>query len=237
MRRSRSLVATMLFVALIMVFFVPSALAQEAPNGEEIFQTNCAVCHGADGTGNPGVFPPLVNNPNVADADHVRSVIRNGLEGEIEVNGVTYNGVMPAIGANFSDAEVDALVDYVQNQLGKAPETPAGGTPPPAEEGRNFPWGLVFILSAAVIAAAGVVIIVAGAPVERFTWGSAYLRGLVIFLYFFLATVWLPSSMYGEAPLDKAPKFVQELVISGAWGTMLVIGLLGLRWLQRTRRI
>lgn len=237
MRRSRSLVVTILFAAFVVVLLAPPALAQDAPDGEAIYQSNCAVCHGADGTGNPGVFPPLVNNPDVGDSDYVREVIRNGREGELEVNGVTYNGVMPAIGANFSDAEVDALIDFLQNQLGKAPEQPAGETPVPPEAGRNFPWGLVFILSAAVVVAAGAVIMVAGPPVERFTWKSAYTRALVIFLYFFLATVWLPSSMYSEVPLATAPKFVQELVISGAWATMLVIGMLGLRWMQRTRRI
>ena len=33
--------------------------------GAKVFSTNCASCHGAQGTGVPGTFPPLADNPVV----------------------------------------------------------------------------------------------------------------------------------------------------------------------------
>jgi mono/diheme cytochrome c family protein len=117
MRRGAVLGVVSSLLALVLV--AAPASAQE--DGEALFRTNCAGCHGADGAGVPGLFPPLVDNPHVEDADYVRGVIRNGRTGEIEVNGVTYNGQMPGF-PNLTDAEVDAIVGHVQISLG-APTT------------------------------------------------------------------------------------------------------------------
>jgi cbb3-type cytochrome c oxidase subunit III len=107
--------------ASLVVLALGAAPVAAQEDGETLFRANCAGCHGADGAGVPGVFPPLVDNPNVADAEYVRGVIRDGRTGRIEVKGVTYDGQMPAF-PNLSDAEVDAIVDHVQNGL-VAPST------------------------------------------------------------------------------------------------------------------
>jgi mono/diheme cytochrome c family protein len=117
MRRGAVLGVVSSLLALVLV--AAPASAQE--DGEALFRTNCAGCHGADGAGVPGLFPPLVDNPHVEDAEYVSGVIRNGRTGEIEVNGVTYNGQMPGF-PNLTDAEVDAIVGHVQIGLG-APTT------------------------------------------------------------------------------------------------------------------
>ena len=69
---------------------------EQLREGAAVYAQICASCHQAGGTGLEGQFPPLVDNDNVDDAAYVESVITNGRQGEIIVNGVTYNGVMPS---------------------------------------------------------------------------------------------------------------------------------------------
>lgn len=112
MRRSMQL-ALVLGAVAVGLLLPSTAGAQEAPDGQEVYLANCAACHQGNGTGVPGSFPPLVDNPNIADAAYVETVIREGLSGPIDVNGVTYDGQMPAQ-PQLSDAEIDAVIAYIQ---------------------------------------------------------------------------------------------------------------------------
>jgi mono/diheme cytochrome c family protein len=103
-------------VAVVVLLSAASAAEAQEPDGEELYQANCSQCHQAGGVGVPGLFPPLAGNDNVQDAGYVRGVITNGLDGQIEVLGESYDGVMPSIGG-LSDAEVDAIVEYLQVDL------------------------------------------------------------------------------------------------------------------------
>jgi mono/diheme cytochrome c family protein len=87
--------------------------------GEQVYQQNCAACHQANGQGLPGAFPPLAGNPNLQDVGHVLSVIKNGLQGPITVNGQTYNGAMPGF-PQLSDEEAKAVATYIRNSWGNA---------------------------------------------------------------------------------------------------------------------
>ncbi len=70
-----------------------------------------------------GTFPPLAGNPNIADPNYVIDVIRNGKQGPITVDSVSYDGVMPPVG-NLTDAQIEAVAAYVV-ELGSA--TPSAG--------------------------------------------------------------------------------------------------------------
>ncbi len=87
------------------------ARAQTDP-GATLFAQNCASCHQADGAGIPGTFPPLTGNPTSADPTYVAEVIQNGRSGPLDVDGVSYDSVMPAV-AGLEGADLDALVAYV----------------------------------------------------------------------------------------------------------------------------
>jgi len=120
---SAALVA--LAATILVIAAATTAGAQEA--GEEVYRATCAACHRPDGTGVPGTFPPLAGNPRVDDAAYVRSVVREGLTGPLEVAGVTYDGVMPAQ-PQLSDADVEAVVAYLQAGLpGAGAEPGAAG--------------------------------------------------------------------------------------------------------------
>ena len=99
----------------------PSAepvVANEA--GKKVYDQYCLVCHQVDGQGVPNAFPPLSQTEYViGDTDRLIGIVLNGLSGEIEVNGVVYNGVM--VPHNFlSDQEVAAVITYVRSNFGNS---------------------------------------------------------------------------------------------------------------------
>jgi mono/diheme cytochrome c family protein len=95
-----------------------------APSGASIFSSRCSSCHQANGQGVPGAFPPLVGASYVlGDPEVVVRILLQGLQGEIEVSGQKYNGIMPPWGPQLNDAEIAAVINHIRNGLGtnKAP--------------------------------------------------------------------------------------------------------------------
>jgi ubiquinol-cytochrome c reductase cytochrome b subunit len=88
-------------------------------NGAKVFATNCSSCHGAQGQGLPGSFPPLANNPTVTgDPTKVIGIVLNGLHAPISVNGQTYNGQMPAWKGTLSNQDIADAITYIRGSLG-----------------------------------------------------------------------------------------------------------------------
>jgi mono/diheme cytochrome c family protein len=57
---------------------VPAVAATNdtAAAGQKIYAANCSACHGANGAGVPGAFPPLAGNPMVtASPDNVIAAV------------------------------------------------------------------------------------------------------------------------------------------------------------------
>lgn len=97
-----------------------SSPAAAAPAGDTIFTGKCASCHQATGQGVPGVFPPLVKSEYVlGNPDRLISIILRGLSGPVEVEGATYNGMMPAWAGQMNDQEVLAVINYIRTRLGE----------------------------------------------------------------------------------------------------------------------
>ena len=86
-----------------------------------MFTNNCAGCHGANGAGVPGLFPPLVDNPyESGDAKRVIHTVKYGLTGKIVVKGKTYNGAMPAWEGSLTDAQIADVITYVRTKWNKS---------------------------------------------------------------------------------------------------------------------
>lgn len=88
--------------------------------GEEVYSANCVACHQASGEGVTGVFPPLKGSVSYygEPKNHAKIIVK-GLSGKIQVQGVDYNGAMPAH-AQFTDADIAAVASYERNSWGNA---------------------------------------------------------------------------------------------------------------------
>lgn len=93
--------------------------AELVSKGEALYGMHCVACHQKNGAGVPGAFPPLAGSDYEGYRDPVKhaGIIINGLNGEIVVNGVTYNGAMTGFG-QLSDAEIAAIATYERNSWG-----------------------------------------------------------------------------------------------------------------------
>ncbi len=94
-------------------------LAFDAANGAKLFAATCAACHGAEGGGVTGVFPPLAGNSVVTAADpseHI-TVVLHGLQGRT-INGTKYATQMPAFMSQLSDAEIAEIIDHERTSWG-----------------------------------------------------------------------------------------------------------------------
>lgn len=115
--------ASALFAGAFVFHSETAASAAAMSNGQSIFETNCSTCHGSNGTGQPGVFPPLAGNKQilVKDPTPIIKIVLNGLNVPKEIEGKQYNGGMPSWKL-LKDADIAAVLTYVRNSWGnKAP--------------------------------------------------------------------------------------------------------------------
>lgn len=86
-----------------------------ANDGGRLYVTNCSSCHQVDGQGIESEFPPLDRNPVVnGDASTVIEIVKLGMSGKLVVDGVGYDGTMPAWGQLLSDTQIAAVVSYIR---------------------------------------------------------------------------------------------------------------------------
>ena len=91
-------------------------LAQAAVDGAALYTQHCMACHQPTGAGIPGAFPPIAGHVGelvAADRAYPAQLVLFGMMGAIEVQGTTYNGVMPGLAAALSDADVAGILDHV----------------------------------------------------------------------------------------------------------------------------
>jgi mono/diheme cytochrome c family protein len=122
------------------------------PPGKELFLSGgaCAVCHGINGEGQVGVYPPLagsewVNGPE----ERLIRILLHGLQGPITASGKQYNAAaMPGFGQgpksafNWSDEKIAQVLTYIRQEWGNigAPITTETVTRIRQETGGRDPW-------------------------------------------------------------------------------------------------
>lgn len=91
---------------------------QYAIPGKKLYDLHCANCHQEDGLGLGKLIPPL-NPSDYMSQDVPRTVrlIKYGIKGDIEVNGITYNGIMPA-NPRLTNMEIAQISTYIYNVWG-----------------------------------------------------------------------------------------------------------------------
>ena len=121
---------------------------QKLEQGEAAYLANCAACHQPSGQGLRGAFPPLSGEHfRSRSVDEVIGFILQGLSGEITIDGVVYNNVMPPM-THISDADIAAILTYVYASWDnpkhnvtaeRVARVRSGETVPPREAGGAHP--------------------------------------------------------------------------------------------------
>jgi nitrite reductase (NO-forming) len=97
-------------------------LDQQVKAGEARYTGTCSVCHQANGAGLEGVFPPLAQSDYLmADKKRSIAVVVNGLTGKVDVNGKSYDSIMPPM-SQLTDDEIANILTYVRNSWGNKGE-------------------------------------------------------------------------------------------------------------------
>ena len=89
--------------------------------GQAYYESRCATCHGADGKGVSPIGPVLVESPYViGPPETLIRIMLDGLSGPIEVNGESWNAVMPGhrMNPDFSDEVASGVATYVRRAWG-----------------------------------------------------------------------------------------------------------------------
>lgn len=119
--------------------------------GKQVFVKNCQACHQPSGLGLPGVFPPLVGSQWVVGSEQVLvRIILNGLHEPVDVNGKTFNGVMPSWRDILKDDEIAAVATYIRQWApNSAPAVTAAtvAAARAATSSRGKPWTISELVS------------------------------------------------------------------------------------------
>jgi len=65
------------------------------------------------------------------------------------------------------------------------------------------------------------------------TWTTALWRGVAVFAYFTITTVWLPDVVISLSAVSDAPGLVRDLIVLIVWGVALGAGMYLLRRAQQ----
>lgn len=91
----------------------PSQNFVQLASGYELYQKNCANCHGDDGTGLGKLIPPLKNSDYILNNQkQLFTIIKEGLSIPIVVNGTAYSNAMPA-NTKITQSEAEAIIQFV----------------------------------------------------------------------------------------------------------------------------
>ena len=80
--------------------------------GQKVYSSTCAACHGATGAGVPGVFPAITGSPIVNNSDTAAHI-------NILLNGVA-GSAMQAFGKQLNDGDIASVITYQRNALGNS---------------------------------------------------------------------------------------------------------------------
>jgi mono/diheme cytochrome c family protein len=86
-----------------------------ADRGKDVYEKQCADCHGKDGKGVEGVYPPLDGNSSVNEPTGInatRVVLLGGFPPATQGNPRPYS--MPPFAQQLNDADVAAVVTYIR---------------------------------------------------------------------------------------------------------------------------
>lgn len=84
--------------------------------GERLYAQHCSNCHMPNGEGLGRLIPPLKGTDFMERDSLLACIIKNGLSGEITVNGVMYNQPMPGI-PQLTNLEIAQISTYLYKEF------------------------------------------------------------------------------------------------------------------------
>lgn len=98
----------------------PAQLAEKVHQENAVYKKYCLACHQADGSGVPGMYPPLGKGSWTGrDPKELVLILTKGLKGKVEVNGEFYNSEMPAQ-VQLTDEEIADVLSYIRTNFGNS---------------------------------------------------------------------------------------------------------------------
>jgi mono/diheme cytochrome c family protein len=146
-------------VALLLARAAGAQEQGDARKGREMFEQNCAMCHGSDASGMMGMHPSLRGAIERLSREGVEVTIRQGRD---------VQPPMPAFQGRLSDEDISDVIAYLDTlPVGPRNFGPGAGMGDMVRSGTGasnwFPWILVGILALALIA----VLVVSSMAVRR----------------------------------------------------------------------
>jgi mono/diheme cytochrome c family protein len=95
----------------------PASQSAAVPPGAALYKQYCLTCHQVDGGGVPNLNPPLSGTDWVlGDKNRLIGVLLNGLQ-DAEIEGETYDNVMPAHDF-LTDQQIADVLTYIRTNFG-----------------------------------------------------------------------------------------------------------------------
>lgn len=147
----RRLALVLVAATTLLTVTAPASVPQdEVDAGRQVFEANCAMCHGADASGMMGMHPSLWGAVDRLTREGVEIAIRNGRN---------TNPPMPAFEARLADQQIDQVIAYIDTlppgPRNFGPEMEGGGMMDGMMGGWMWllPLLLVIAIAVAIIAA------------------------------------------------------------------------------------
>ena len=87
-------------------------------NGKSIYEKKCQNCHGSDGKGLGTLYPPLTDSTYLKmNKNKLACIIRNGQSGTVQINNISYDGLMPG-NETLADIDIAQVIVYITNSFG-----------------------------------------------------------------------------------------------------------------------
>lgn len=90
--------------------------------GKSVYSKICQACHGSEGKGLAGAYPPLGGSEFASSADETLPIriVLHGFKGPITRGGAPFNGAMVAWKDQLSDQQVADVLTYVRISFGNS---------------------------------------------------------------------------------------------------------------------
>lgn len=121
----RNSLILLIFALLCAIFTIQACQSEQQlnyaryfTNGKQVYEQHCQNCHGNDGNGLAKLYPPLTDTLYLKNnKSNLASIIKNGMDDTIVINGITFSEKMPAEN-HLTNMDIAAVITYITNSFG-----------------------------------------------------------------------------------------------------------------------